>query len=81
MFPFSRLRLQTRIRWWIAFVFEHLPFEVSRWFKLDSLEGKSLKESLKLLLLDFRDYQSARLKHVQERTDALLRELQEEAKP
>jgi hypothetical protein len=54
---------------------EGSSFEVSRWFKLESLEGKPLKESLKLLLLHFRDYQRARLQHVEERTDLLLREL------
>jgi hypothetical protein len=52
---------------------EGSSFEVSRYVRLETLDGKPIKEALKFLLLDFRDYQRARLKHVEELTDIYLR--------
>jgi len=50
-------------------------FEVSPWLKLDSLNGKSLRDALRILLLDYRDYSRARLKHIEQRTEEYLRGL------
>ncbi|MEY2511452.1 MAG: hypothetical protein QOE26_2215 [Verrucomicrobiota bacterium] len=54
---------------------EGSSFEVSRYLRLETLGGKSIKEALKFLLLDFSEYQRARLKHVEERTKIYLRDL------
>ena len=54
---------------------EGSSFEVSRYLPLETLDGKSIKEALEFLLLDFRDYQRARLKHLEEQTEIYLREL------
>ncbi len=47
-------------------------FQVSRWLRLETLDRKSLTEALSILLVDYRDFARARLKHIEQRTEMYL---------
>ena len=51
---------------------EGSSFQVSRWLRLETLDGKPLTEALRFLLHDYRDVARRRLKHIEQRTEMYL---------
>jgi hypothetical protein len=51
---------------------EGSSFQVSRWLRLETLDGKSLDDALKFLLVDYRDLARRRLQHIEQRTQTYL---------